>query len=225
MYVVNPRLHSGDWGSDYGRSIASTENEIVMSAISRAVRERPAGRNKKTVTVRLDEAIQGLEPPYKATAIILMNAWRVVLDVQSSTEFRRPDAPSDFNEQTLVGYYRGIPIFRVHSRAQRERVLVLDLARLGRWLQYEPRQVFSEERRIEAFTFYIKAYDETTAREAIQKGPKLAIDPDTKEKQELREAVHRLRQRVHLRILEQFEYRIEDPAAGIGMTFSSRQAG
>jgi hypothetical protein len=222
VYVADSKLHADDWGSEYGRSIASTEDEVVMAAITQAARDGGPGGNASVIET-LDNSLSAFGGTYEPNVIVLLNAWSLILTIERASEFRRADSSERFPGGALIGRYRGIPIFRVHSRAGRGHLLIIDLKRLGRWFQYEPRRVFDEERRVEVFNFLIKAYDEQSAREAIRKSPKLSVDPDTKQRQGIEEAVRRLQQRVHLRIVEQFEYRIEDPSAAVRLTYARKR--
>lgn len=217
VYVAGSRVHASDWGTEHGRSIAATENQLVMGLISKAIRERNVGRGRVDAVGQIDQAIRELSETHTPNVVILSSAWHVATQLRQAESFRASE-PQGVGARDFVGFYRDIPVFQVHGRGERGRVYTLDLKRLGTWWQYSPRRVFPDEEIVGVFSFYLRAYDEVGARELLRKRPKLATDSDTGQRLEAAEALRQLQQRVHLRILEQFEYRVDDSAAGIRMT-------
>jgi len=214
VYVAKSRVHASDWGEEYGRSIARSENEVVLSTIAKAIMERDASKVKTPALTRLDEAIATLSARCSPNVLVLSHAWHIATMMQQSPDFRAGEL-SGFSTRDFIGYYRDIPVFQIHGRGERARVYVLDLKQLGTWYQYSTRQVFEGELAIEIFRFYLQPYDEGRARELLRERPKLTVDEHTGQPLEESEAIRRLQKSVHLRILEQFEYKVENADAGM----------
>jgi hypothetical protein len=219
IYVEKSRLHASDWGSQHGRSIASTENDVVVATISKVISEKDHSRSKTRPLDIIDSALTDPDKRYSPNVILLGNALHIADEVRNASAFRMGELEG-FTSMDFVGFYREIPAFHLFTRGERSRVYLLDLRRLGTWHQYEPKETFPEEEEsVSVFRFYLRAYDDDRARELLEKRPELRVDPRTKERLSFEGAIRRLLQQVHLRILEQFEFKIEDQSAGIKLVF------
>ena len=88
------------------------------------------------------------------------------------------------------------------------------MKKFGIWKQFKPKQILDGERYIkDEFSLYVKAFTKQLALELIQKNPKFKQDKEGNERQG-EEVLIELQQRVHFRIVEQFELEVLDNKAG-----------
>ena len=223
VYVAGSRIHSSDWGEDYGRSIAGTENELVITRIAGAIKARQVSDRTLNVTETLDRAIAELsQVGVRANVLLASGALEQAFALQQAPAFKQTTIDG-FDSREALGYYHDLPLFQFYPRAERGKIYVVDLRRLGTWHQYIPKPVFEDEEVIESlFLFYVKEYDITRARDLFEKQRSTFIDKETGRQKEEAEAIREVLQTVHLRILEQFEYKIDSPDAGVCLNFETR---
>ncbi len=175
------------------------------------------GRLFKKAIISPDRIIDTLdEMLYKSVElkinplIILSKSWRSLNTIQQSKEFKNVNYSS--SERDLRGYYKGKPVFNFHHDGD-PNILVVDFSKFGVWEQYSPKQTLENERNIsKEFTLYIRKITEDLAKEMIRDRPTLREDSSGGNR-ELKEVVRELQTKVQLRIVEQFDYHIINPAA------------
>ena len=159
----------------------------------------------------LNAALDRLETSGFDPVIFILKSWSASRILESSKDFRRHD--TEPGKPKALGLYRNKPAFSPHYRGS-PIVVVADMKKLGTWLQYKPKQVFEEEQYIsEEFSFSIKPFTRESALELIRKQPDIMKGKDGDIRQE-EEVLIELQQRVHVRLVEQFEFEITDNKAG-----------
>ena len=114
------------------------------------------------------------------------------------------------NGGQLGVYNNAYDLFRQHYDGEESMILVIDIKKFGILHQFKPKQIMAGEKYIadDYFTFLIKTIDDETA-DKIR-----ANNPDWLRDKPREDALREIRQRVHLRILEQFRFDIMDKSAG-----------
>ena len=184
--------------------------------------QRRLGKNNRIFTMYkfrtmhndASEKRKELESKNYNPAIIVSNAWFCLVAIENSSDDFVPVSSRKLSESMLmVGKYKGRPVFNL-PYLDEPLVLVVDFKKLGSWNQFKPKKEFEEEENLEYFNFFIKAIDKPRAEELIKKDPCFLEDKTTGKGKTKEEAIEELRQRVHLRIVEQFRFDIADPNAG-----------
>jgi hypothetical protein len=212
IYVEQSRVSSSDWGEEYGRSLARGENEAVLSKLLAAIpslaKSPVAGID---IVERATQAVTQLQNDGYNPILILLNSWFAPHLFERSPDFSRQvesDRPS------MLGYFLKKPVFSVRSSGKPFLVAV-DLRRVGVWRQFTPERLFDEEEYLaDRLSFMVKPYDEAGVRELLTKRPELGRGADGQPRPE-EEVVSELLQRVHVRIVEQFDFQITDKKAGL----------
>jgi hypothetical protein len=93
--------------------------------------------------------------------------------------------------------------------------LVADFGALGRWIQYQVATAPGE-----TFELYLGEIDRERAENLLDESPNLLDNLGAENREE---GIWLLQQRVHLRILERFEYAVDDPQAGIRLAISAEE--
>lgn len=201
------------WGANYGARIAQTENTITLAKLISNVPVLEI--SDPDLETQITESLRTLRESGYAPNVILVGWERWI-----SQELRRsalfvprghPDCPS-VDIQGYQGVFDGVPVFSM-LRELTDHILVLDLQRLGTWVQYQvtgsPDQTFE---------FHIAAFDEEEAEELLTQQPERMQDGRTGRQLSRGEAIRRILQQVHLRVLERFDYVFEDMQAGLKLS-------
>jgi hypothetical protein len=202
------------WGANYdGVRIAQKENAIVFTKLVSSV---PALEvSDPDLETQIMESLQTLrESGYAPNVVLVGRKRRVFQELRRSALFvprGHPDCPS-VDIQGYQGVFDGVPVFG-RIRELTDHILVLDLQRLGTWVQYQvtgsPGQTFE---------FHIAAFDEEEADELLTQQPERMQDARTGRQLSRGEAIRRILQQVHLRVLERFDYAFEDMQAGLKLS-------
>ena len=206
-------------GENFGRSLAEQENAVVIRESVKVLRKENQSRVKPSKVIpAIDAALDLLRQRQLMPSIIILNAWLARRTIENAPGFE-PVAKGIRRGQE-IGSYKGCPAYAIHSR-MRDMVLTMDLKAVGAWKQYVPRQEMpGEEFLAEVFTFCLQPVSDAFASELTAQKEDFKRDPETNTVLNNGEAVRRLRQRVHLRILQQFEFSVENPDAGIKIILS-----
>jgi hypothetical protein len=211
-FVDDPYVHYSGFGSVSGDSLGNGENREVLSTIS----EKLAFADR----VQLDRLAPGIvsgidmmvEKGYAPQIVVMDGRLRHHEELFNSEDFLRAWSqecePLNWPgfEHRMEGRIRGVPVFAIDGMPS-DNVLVLDLKRLGRWIQYQ-----MESAPGETLWFCPDEIDHEKAAEWVNEFPHLI---DTEKGETRDQAIWRLQQQVHLRVLERFEYLVEDALAGI----------
>ncbi|MBI5634765.1 MAG: hypothetical protein HZA15_14955 [Nitrospirae bacterium] len=214
IYVKDSSIYNKDWGDHFGAGLADSESQLVAEGIFKSTttlgRRSVIGKQLELI----DEAIEALQASnYHPNIILLFNSWNIRMLMTNSEKYKRLDLANS-HSLAVSGYYGDIPVCELNKRGERGILVVADLKRLGVWKQYEPRQLISGEERLEVFTFLLRKYDEAMAEDLLAKNQDWLKNPKTGLPRTHEEGVREILQRVHLRILEQYEYVVEDSNAG-----------
>lgn len=208
LYVEGTRFGDSVRGRDYGREVARAANEIVLTKVTGSLSERDAQPNHSVVSAvdALIEELKGYSP-----LILVLNAWTAERELETSDYFQHLGwNRKDFHP---LGHYRGLPVLALHSLGKAA-VAVVDLKRLGKWMQYRPRQVMEGEEYIRPeLTLYLRSLTIEDARRMIEEKPERLLDEEGQPR-ERDQVLSELQQRVHLRLAEQLEFRVLDSEAG-----------
>ncbi|MBI3015418.1 MAG: hypothetical protein HYY65_10240 [Candidatus Tectomicrobia bacterium] len=205
-------MSMGDLGREFGRWFGESENQLVLKQFVDALpRKERLGVKPEEVLGSIDAALGSCQRDGLSPAVLILGEWRAALMIEESQDFI---AAGGAVTGPLCGKYRQVPVFKLSSRL-RHIVLVVDLKAIGRWRQYEVRSESSAEEIVgEHVLFAVEPVSEEHARKLIAEQPEFKKDQDTGKELEDTEAVRRLRQRVHLRILQQFDFVVEKREAG-----------
>jgi len=216
IYIKDSDISISGWGENYGEDLANVENRSIGSHIVATLPEFEKIKVKKPeeIVKSLNQCLKELESKNYNPAIIVSNAWFCLVAIENSSDDFVPVSSRKLSESMLmVGKYKGRPVFNL-PYLDEPLVLVVDFKKLGSWNQFKPKKEFEEEENLEYFNFFIKAIDKPRAEELIKKDPCFLEDKTTGKGKTKEEAIEELRQRVHLRIVEQFRFDIADPNAG-----------
>lgn len=217
IYVEHSRVSSSDWGEEYGRSLARGENEAVLSRLLAAIPSLAKSPVTGTAIVeRATQAVTQLQNDGYDPILILLNSWFAPYLFEKSPDFTRQ---LESDQPKLLGYFLKQPVFSVRSSGK-PFLLAVDLRRVGVWRQFTPERVFEEEEYLaDGLSFMVKPYDEAAVQELLTKRPELWRGADGQPRPE-EEVVSELLQRVHVRIVEQFDFQITDKKAGFKISLA-----
>jgi hypothetical protein len=217
-YIGLNRLENKEWfisgsntsieglGKGFGEALASYENQIVLRLIMGAVEALENTKvAKEDLTKAIEIAMRDLAGKgAKTNAIISINSWVAPSILKKDVDY--------FKEMSKdTGKFRNVPVYFINFPAkgpeELDIVLVLDLEQIGHWKQYDPPKEYSEEERLAVFNFMLASFNDGTAAELIERQPEFKKERDGN-------AIRDLKQKVQLRIVEQFEYKILKKEAG-----------
>jgi hypothetical protein len=197
-----------DVGVDFGRAVGRAENGAVLDKILTSVETLTSPASDPESLLRtVDAAIGQIRAQEWTPTVFLTRSWVLANAIQASPHFVRDAASIE------LGNYRGCPVIRVDAPG-RDIVLVADMGMIGTWRQYHPRQAFPPEDTVDVFTGFVRAVTPEFATQLLDSDAQLRRDPQTNAELGEREAVESLQQRVHIRLVEQFEFLVERPSAG-----------
>lgn len=212
IYIKESRISSHGSGTHFGRSLADGENELVLSTLISSL----PSFGEKTVSgddtlQAINEALSKLEESGLSPAILILKSWSTRRAIERSKDFNKLVGVN--NSPRSIGSYNNKPVFSLHYRG-RSIVIIVDMRKIGLWRQYKPKRIFAEEELIsDEISFYIKAYTRESALKLIHKQPEFRINKEGIERPE-EEVLSELQQRVHIRLVQQFEFEIISPNAG-----------
>jgi hypothetical protein len=207
-YVEGWHVAYPDWGSAPGRQMANTEDVLVIPRIADGLAVEESVDLNDLVD-RLVSAVEGLRGQGYNPSTILVDSERWFRRTFSEAEGFVPSWSPDCEPLDIPGFegrLRSIPLVIIW-RALSGSILVADFAALGRWIQYQMTTAPGE-----VFDFHLGKIDHEEAERLLDEHPEWLEDLGA---ETLEEGIWRLQQRVHLRILERFEYVVDDPQAGI----------
>jgi hypothetical protein len=202
----------GDPGREFGRWFGESENQLVLKQFVDALpRKERLGVKPEEVLGSIDAALGACQRDGLSPVILILNDWPASHMIEGSADFVPADGAV---AGPIIGHYRTVPVFKLSSRL-RHVVFVIDLKAIGRWKQYEVRGESESEEILERrVLFAVEPVSDEHARKLIVEQPEFKKDRDTGKEIEDAEAIRRLRQRVHLRMLQQYEFVVEKPDAG-----------
>ncbi len=215
VYVKDTDLYKKDWGIEHGRNLGSGESTYVSDMLLKRV-SAMAHKDRDDKLGLVNDAIDELRNNgYVPNVILLFNAWSVKHLMESSGKWTLLERTIMPRGQVQGGYYKDIFVHDLHRKGERGIAVIADLRRLGIWKQYEPRQLISGEERLDVFSFLIRKYDMETAEQLLVQNAGWLKDSQTGKQRTRDEALREILQRVHLRVVEQYDYEMEDPKAGL----------
>lgn len=216
LYVKESDVSKQDLGLFYGQELGRSENEQILARILENIPKLNEEYSREAQLKLVDIGLKTLrDQGYKPNVILLLNTWTAQRLIVNSANWKKP-SNSMQDKDAPIGTYDGVAVFRVHKRGVRGIVAVGDLKRLGTWRQYRPRKLFPEEEDVDGmFSFLVREFDTNSAEKLIEKNPNWLIDPQTKQPRTRQETINQILQKVHLRIIEQFQFFIDDREAGI----------
>lgn len=208
MFVEDPYVEYVAPGDSIGRAMGLGEDQKVVLEIMDAVSGKDAVEQKQLVerTILVAEALAA--SGYEPQAILVGHENWFKVGAFSSGDFvprwHRDCEP--LNVPAFQGGLRGIPVVTLGS-ALFGHVLVVDFGKLGRWVQYQVPYAPGE-----IFAFHPDEIDRQKAEVLLDEQPDTLsrLGVETRE-----DGIWLLRQKVGLRILERFEYVIDDPEAAV----------
>jgi hypothetical protein len=215
-YVEGWHVAYPDWGSGRGRQMANTEDGLVIPRIANGLAVEESVDLNDLVD-RLVSAVEVLrEQGYNPSAILVdSGSWfrRTFSEAEGFVPSWSPDCePLDI--PGFEGRLRGIPLVIIW-RALSGSALVADFSALGRWIHYQVATAPGE-----IFELHLGEIDREKAEDLLDESPNLLDDLGAANWEE---GIWLLQQKVHLRILERFEYAVDDPQAGIRLVISDEE--
>lgn len=210
IYVAGTDVAVEGCGSQFGRGLASWEDESFVAKVISSVEELDKMVADQDPVQIITEALDKLERAKYKPVIVILNSWSSFAVVEKSESFHKKENQSG---QGLVGYFRNRPLFHLHYRGE-PFIIIIDLKKFGLWRQFKPLQLFGEEEYIsDELTFCVRPFTEKSAKNAVQQNPKLLLDKDGNERPEA-QVISELQLQIHFRLLEQYELEIRDKASG-----------
>jgi hypothetical protein len=211
IYVEDSDIAAHFRGEEYGRALAEGENDRILARIIGCVRraDRVSGTDEVLVQ-RIATELENLRHGKYRPVVLILNSWSAAMALEQHGGLIWTQAGA---AKLAMGDFRQTPVFNVRYSGK-PMVVLVDLKKLGRWRQRRPPQELKGEQYLgDEFSFYINAYTREAALDLVRKQPNFRKDRDGNERPE-DEVVRELQQRVHLKIVEQFEFAILDRNAG-----------
>jgi hypothetical protein len=211
VYVEESHVSTFDWGEEYGRAIGEAETQELLTLLVKTlpIRHRVFDRVSEIVG-QLDSLLAEHDSSRYESIILTLGSWEVSSALEKSDHF---DPAEDQLLGSMQGRYRGYPLI-VRTHGEPSALIVVDLGRVGVWKQYTPHRIFPEEEILEGeISFMVKPFDRESATQFVRQQPTLLVRADGTARTE-EEAAREVLQRVHLRIVEQFDFAIEEKRAG-----------
>ena len=193
-------VHYHDWGTNYGRDLASGENSYILEKISNNCEE--------TNERELDKILN----KFKDASNIIIFA--INLDLYEHFEdlnsfiFKGYKNSPQFNVRGFEGWYifkeKYIPVFGMYQEKINKQILVLNKTKLGKLIQYSPLDE-GENESLKKDIFYINVQsfseDKKLMDNSIEKPPKWLEKIGNEQKQR-----EHLQEKALIQIFERFEY-------------------
>jgi len=220
IFVEGSRFSTHTWGSEWGRSLAQGEDELVVRQIASAVPSLSSDAvDPKIVASYLDQAlaIAKVDEP----VILLVGSLRASWALAESGRFKYSTRSSFGRERkgepSPSGHFDDIPVYEIHSNTSAS-ALVVDLHRLGTWQQYHPKGSDISEYLEDVVLFELETYTEAKAQELLEKQPDTfrydALASGGRRERSMQERITRVLQSVRVLILEQLQFEVTDSNAG-----------
>jgi len=210
IYVDGTDIAVEGWGSQFGRDLATSENEDFIKQLINNVKDLNNINTEQNPVQKIAGALDSLEKAKYKPIIIILNSWVSFAVLEKSELFHGVENQPGHG---LVGYFRDGPVFNLHYQGE-PYIILVDLNKFCTWRQYKPRQIFAEEEYLtKELTFLLKMFTEESAKDAIQQNPKLLLDKNGNQRTE-NEVISELQLQVHFRLLEQYEIEIKDRDSG-----------
>jgi len=205
-----------DYGVSYGIGLAKTENDQIFRKILGSLPEfRPYSVPEDKILPSINEAIFLLTKADYNPVILVYHSWLASQKIQNSVEFRPPKKTKDTS--LLLGYYKGTPVLRLYG-IRTTTILVVDLRKFGVWHQFKTKPIFPEEQVLaNELSFLLRPIPREVAEELIREHPQLLKAEGTGSERPKEKVITEIQKTVHLRIVEQFDFVVEDPNAGYKM--------
>jgi len=197
----------------YGRGLARVEDEKVVLKLHK---ELTSIGEKSDVLMHTKEAVNKLLVRGKPCKPI-------VLIVSSFSVFREFEQDNDFvkieeteRKPRIIGYFKSTMTDIYYITHGKPSIIVVDFAEVGTWIQYRPIKLYEGEYYIgkqREFIYYCNCVTYRVARELLQRQQEEEASKGIAKKS-IKERVRELRLQAHIRIAEQFEYRIENANSG-----------
>ncbi|MCK9266723.1 hypothetical protein M0P98_07615 [bacterium] len=205
-----------------GRDLANKANDHILSTIMRGLeQERPVViKSTNEFLSIVDKRITMLS----SAVIFIINSWEAEYTLTDAKNFILSSL-EDGEEINLLGKYKDIPVFKFSydEYGNDDMLLIVDLKKSGELIQYvPPKEVFTEEKPLEHFSFYLKTFDENDAREYIKKNPDFLIGSKNGQNKSKEETIIYLQKQVHLRIVEQFKFELGAKPVGYNIPIVKR---
>lgn len=193
-------VHYGDWGTNYGKDLASGENSLLIDEITSQCEDIKENDFEKTLE------------QFKDLSNIIIFATNVALyeffeNLKNFKPKWHRDTPQ-LDVKGFKGYYsfrgKDIPIFEIYHKSINKQILILNKIKLGTLIQYSPlNEGESEELKNGIFYMNILVFSESQELmdKFIQKAPEWLQKIGNEEKQR-----EYLQERVLIHIFERFEY-------------------
>lgn len=191
----------------FGLAMSRGENRKVCSVLltncsSQSVVE-------KVIATKISEVINQMKKKSCNINAILVGSPKIIRELQKTNIFKprwEIITSLDLNLPGFEGYFGELPVFLV-SELDKNAICIVDLKKVGTFNQY---RVQKDDTSI--LHFDIQFIDEKTAKEHIKSNPKL-MENEKGEKVSEIDACKKLQQFVIVKILERFEFILEDKDA------------
>jgi hypothetical protein len=190
----------------YGLSIGRGENKKICSTILASCTSQPVAEND--IVEKISNVINQMkEKGYKPNAI-LVGSRKIIMELQKTNVFQPKweIKTADIGLPSFEGYLSELPVFIVHE-LDKNAICMVDLKKVGTFTQYRV-----QKNDMGILHFDIQFIDEKTAKEYVKTNPKL-MENEKGEKLSEIEAADNLQKYVLVKVLERFEFTIEDKDA------------
>jgi hypothetical protein len=226
IFVGGSRFSTHSWGSEWGRSLAQGEDELVVRQIASVVPSlSPDAVDPATVARYLDQALDaiGIDEPFVLLVGSLRASWALADSGRFRYSHRGSFGEEHEGEPNPSGYFDDIPVYEIHSN-ETALALVADLRELGRWQQYRPRETPLSEHLEDVILFELETYDEAKAQELLSEQPDTfryeALDTGRQRERSMEERITQVLQNVRVLVLEQLRFDVTNPDAGRVIRFT-----
>jgi len=217
-FIEDWHVHYPNWGEQYGRGLAESENERVFEEIADNLKEIKIP-NKKDIVAAIEKLLsrESIENPIVIGSFDYDLEYKGLRESDKFIDRWRNKCPElGFND---IDSYLGciklknihIPIFRIFLRKPdlKKTVCILSLKKIGEWKQYPPiEKIEDKQHQKDIFMIRIRDLnkDEKFRADLISKNPEWL--------QRYKDKNGYLRQKVVINIFEKFEFKILDKTAG-----------
>jgi len=212
-YMEDWHVGYPDWGKWYGINICRGEDKAIFDKICNALKRNKIPPNKLLRT--LNDSINKLKE--KGYDPIVIFSWDIHIsenqeesDDLSFIPRWDPECPLKIDLPSFEGACgENTPVFKLLYKRLEKSICVVDIKKLGKLIQYKPHEDADGP-----LFFSVVPFDDKKAEELIKRQPDFKKDKDGKIMKK-EDAIFHLKQKVHLRIYEKYEFKIEDKKAGI----------
>ncbi len=211
LFLSDSNFNISSFALSYGEAIAASERMTIVNQIIEVISpfQKPAARDNLIETI--GDAVSSLKNKYEDLVILVINSGFIsnLMEKDEQNFIHLSE-----NENTYMHFpYYSLNVQGSANKRQGNLILIFDRSKLGKWKQFTPKKIFSDEKQFDVFTFMFKQFTIESAKDVIAHQPEFQKNLDGSDKSE-DIAIQELLQKVHLRMLEQFEYKILDQNAG-----------